>query len=400
MHAILADFCANVAVPEASAEAMRYYKSGNILWIVQWVWMLVIPLLFLFTGFSARLAGFSKKLGKNWFLTICIYVVLFIAIYQVLSLPLDFYSDYVRQHEFGLSNQTFGRWAVNEGKSFLVTALFGVAFIWIFYLLLKKSQRRWWFYCSLVGIGITLFTTMIYPVWIDPLFNHFGPLKDQQLEKNILELASRAGIEEKHVYEVDISKDTKATNAYVTGIGKTRRIVIWDTTLNAFNEQELLFVMGHEMGHYVLHHMWWLMVYMSVLFIAIGYLIYRSAGAILHRHRKRFGFQHLYEIASFPLLFFLLNLFTLLTTPLSNAFSRHFEREADRFGLEITQNNEAAGEAFAKLGSQNLVNPRPGPIYTFWQGSHPAIGERIEFTNSYCPWRTGAPLVYGRYFQD
>lgn len=391
--------CAHVAVPEASTEAMRYYTSGNVLWIIQQAWALVIPLLFLVTGFSGKLGQMAKRWGKNWFFSLLIYLTLFSALVQLLNLPLDFYGDYLRQHDFGLSSQTFGRWFANYGKSALVLVIAAAAFLWIFYLLLKKSPKRWWFYSSLVSIGILFFMMLVQPIWIDPLFNRFGPMKNKQLEKEILALAAKAGISGGRVFEVDKSQDTKMLNAYVVGFGSTNRIVLWDTTIEKMRPDEILFVMGHEMGHYVLNHVWWQMVYFGALSFVLFYAVYKTSEFLLRRYKKRFGFQHVHEIASLPLLLLLLSVFLLLLTPLSNYISRTMEHEADRFGLEITQNNRAAGEAFIALQYQNLANPRPGPIYKFWRSTHPPLGERIEFCNTYCPWKQGKPLEYGKYFQ-
>lgn len=386
--------CANVAVPEATAQAMSYYKSGNILWILSQAWGFIVPLLFLVTGFTGKLEKFSERWGKRWFFVIAIYLVLFSCIYTLLNLPLDFYAGYIREHAYGLSTQSLGRWFDNYGKSLLVTIVGVVAFVWIFYLLLKKSPRRWWLYSSLVSICIAFITMFIQPVWIDPLFNNFGPMKDKKLEKEILAIASRAGIEGGRVFEVDKSQDTNALNAYVVGFGKTNRIVLWDTTIAKMTPDQILFVMGHEMGHYVLNHIWWMLIYFSALSFLIFYLTYISANFLMKRYQKRFGFKHLYNIASLPLLLLLTSIIMFLTSPLSNAISRCMEHEADRFGLEITQNNKAAGEAFLVLQQQNLGNPYPGALYKFWRSSHPPLGERVAFCNSYCPWKRDEPLKY------
>ena len=141
MSLFFAADCAHVIVPEATEQAMRYYNSGNILWMVRQAWELLFPLLLLFTGLSGKLSGLSKKLGRNWFFTIVVFLVLYIAIDTLLSLPLDFYSSYVRGHEYGLSTQTLGRWFENFGKGTLVSVVFAIAFVWIFYLLLQKIKK-------------------------------------------------------------------------------------------------------------------------------------------------------------------------------------------------------------------------------------------------------------------
>ncbi len=397
--AIASQECAQAAVPAATDQAIRYYQSGNVLWIIQQEWSLIVPLLFLLWGLTGKLGTLAEKWGKKWFFSLVIYLAMFLTLYKILNIPLDFYADYIREHAYGLSTQKLGRWLENYGKGILVALLGSCAFIWIFYLLLKKSPRRWWVYSSLTSIGVMFILVFIQPIWIDPLFNRFEPMKDKQLEQQILGLAARAGIEHGRVFEVDKSQDTGTLNAYVVGFGTTNRIVLWDTTIKQMTPDELLFVMGHEMGHYVLNHIWWSIVYFGALSFAMFYLTYKSATFLLHRYHKRFGFKHLYDIASLPLLLLLINLFALLSSPLSNYVSRYMEHEADRFGLEITQNNEAAARAFIALQQKNLAIPYPGTVFTFWRSTHPSLGERIEFCNSYCPWKQHEPLKYAEYFK-
>ncbi len=395
---LLAAQCADVAVPEATEQALAYYQSGNILWLVQQGWALVIPLLLLFSGISGKLSSWIKGWDKSWYATIFFYLVFFLAILSLLNLPLDYYGGYVREHEFGLSNQTFGRWLGNWSKTFLITFIAAAAFIWIFYLVIRKSPNRWWLYASIVSIVITFVSLIVQPIWIDPLFNEFGPMQDKKLEARILKLAEKAGIENSRIYEVDMSQDTRKVNAYVIGVGPVKRIVLWDTTLKKLSSDEVLFVMGHEMGHYVLNHIWWYMLYMSAASFAVFYLVYKSANYLLGRFWRSFRFDRLADIASLPLMIFLIGFYTLLLSPLSNVISRTMERQADRFGLEITKNNKAAAKMFAAATRENLGNPRPGLFYIIWRSDHPPLGERIEFCNSYCPWRQDEPLKYGKYF--
>ena len=397
---MLAEVCAHVAVPEASEKAMSYYKSGNILWILQQIWSFGVPLLFLAWGFTGKLGEISQKWGKNWYFTIVIYLVLYTLISQLLNFPLDVYGDYIRQHAYGLSTQSFGKWLGSYGKETLVSIIGSAAFIWIFYLLLKKSPKRWWFYSSIASIVIMFVMDFVQPILVDPLFHKYGPLQNKQLEQQILDLASKAGIDHGRVYEVNMSEETKMLNAYVTGFGDTKRIVLWDTTLEKMTPREIFFVMGHEMGHYVLHHMWWGLAFYSVLSFIVFYLTYRIANALLKRYRNRFGFNQLSDIASFPLLVLIITVLMFLFTPLTNVFSRHLEHEADRFGLEITKDNQAAGESFLILQKENLGNPRPGGLYKFWRCTHPPIGERIDFFNSYCPWKEGQPLKYADHIRQ
>ncbi len=379
--------CANVIVPEPTAEAMSFYRSGMILWAIRQCWSLILPSFFLATGFSGTLSRFSERLGKNWYSSVAVYLIIFLMLYQFLNLPLDFYASYIRPHSYHLSTEPLSLWLNHYAKGFLLLLASALAFVWMFYLLVKKSPKRWWIYSSLLGIVIGFFLMVIQPIWIDPLFNDFGPMKNKELEQQILELASKASIEGSRVFEVNKSQETNTLNAYVIGFGSTKRIVLWDTLLEKMTAPQVLFVMGHEMGHYALHHMWWLLAYFSALLFAIFYLTSRLASRFIQKFQLCWGFSQLSNIASFPLLILLINALSLLSDPLTNSFSRHLEREADQFSLNLTHNNQAAGEAFVILQQENLGNPNPGWFYTFWRASHPSLKERIEFANYHCPYQ-------------
>lgn len=389
-----------VPVPKATEKAMHYYRSGNVLWWINTIWGLLIPALFLFTGFSATIRNWAQKLGKKWFFVIIIYFAVFAIINFAIAFPLSYYQEYVRQHDYGLSNQTFDKWFGDGLKALSVALIAGAMFLWIPYLLLKKSPRRWWLYTAIVAIPIMFFVMLIAPIWVAPLFNDFGDMKDKQLEAKILALADRAGIEESRVFEVNKSVDTKAVNAYVSGFFDTKRIVLWDTIIAKLDQKELLFVMGHEMGHYVLGHVVTGIFFFSVIILITLYAAYRAAGGLISKFKARFGFDSLADIASLPLLILLINVFSLVIGPITLSFSRYQEHEADRFGLEITKDNHNAAMAFVKLQQENLGNPRPGILFKLWRASHPLLGERIDFCNAYRPWEQGQPLKYEHLFKN
>jgi STE24 endopeptidase len=386
---------APVPVPPPSEKALRFYRSGNVLWAISTVWGLLVPLLLLFTGLSARMRDAARKIGRNWFFTVAIYGVLFTLVTALLSLPLDYYSGFVRTHAYGLSDQTAAKWWGDTIKGLAIGCVAIALLLWFPYLLLRKSPRRWWLYSGLAVIPLLAFGLFITPVWIEPLFNKFGPMQDKALEARILALADRAGIEGSRVYEVNKSVDTKTVNAYVTGFGGTKRIVLWDTILAKLDSPEVLFVMGHEMGHYVLGHTWQLILLGSAIALFGAWVIHRTAGELIARYRARFGFDELADVASLPLMALLFGLVSLVLTPAILAFGRHVEHEADRFGLEITRDNHDCATAFVKLQQENLSVPRPGLLYKLWRSDHPPLGERIDFCNEYHPWDQGQPLRYG-----
>jgi Zn-dependent protease with chaperone function len=388
-----------VAVPEPGEKALRYHRSGNVLWIVGTLWGFAVPAVLLFTGFSARLRTVAQRVGRRWFPTVAIYAILFTIVTFLIDLPLAFYQDFVRQHAYDLSNQTFARWATDAVKALAVGCVAAALLLWIPYLLLRRSPTRWWLYTALAAIPVMFLVMLVVPVWVDPLFNEFGPMKDRNLEARILDLASRAGIEGSRVYEVDKSADTEMVNAYVTGFLNTKRIVLWDTLVAKLDADEVLFVMGHEMGHYVLGHVITTVPFLSFVTLVTLYVAHRLSRGVIARCATRFGFDRLSDVASLPLLILLTNVLGFVITPGVLTFTRHQEREADRFGLEITRNNRAAATSFVKLQQENLAVPRPGPIVTLWRASHPVLGDRIDFANTYHPWREGRSGKYEHLFR-
>jgi STE24 endopeptidase len=390
---------APVPVPEPSEKAMARYRSGVVLWLFDTAWGFIVPAAILLTGFSARMRNWAARVSRKRVLTIAIYFAIFSVVTFLIDLPRAYYEEFAREHAYGLSNQTLSKWFGDSLKSLAVGTVMGALFLWVPYLLLRKSPRRWWLYTAMAAVPFLCLTLLIAPVWIDPLFNTFGPMKNKALEAKILQLADRAGIEGGRVYEVDKSADTNTLNAYVAGVGGTKRIVLWDTIIARLDEPQLLFVMGHEMGHYVLNHIWKELAIFSVLIAVLLYAVHRVAGVVIARQHPRFCFTELSDVASLPLILLLFSLASFVVSPLALGITRHFEHEADRFGLEITRTNRAAAQSFVRLQEDNLANPRPHWIVRLLRASHPTLAERIEFANSYRPWETGQPLTYEHLFR-
>jgi Zn-dependent protease with chaperone function len=375
-----------VTVPEASAAALRYYRSGNVIWAVDQVLGILLPALLLFTGWSARLRTFASSVARGHFYpTLVVYLVLLALLLFVVQLPLTVYVGYVREHAYGLSSQRFSKFATDQLKGLAVGLVIGALVIWVPYLLLARSPTRWWLWTGALALPFFALVLLITPVYIAPLFNKFGPMHDKALEGQVLAVAAQAGVEGARVFEVNKSVDTEKVNAYVTGVGNTKRIVLWDTLLARLTPAETRFVVGHELGHYVLGHVW-INIFVSWALTLLGlFAAHRTAGFLLARFGGRFGFTRLADPASLPLLMLLLGLFSFVIAPAALALSRYHEREADRFGLDLTRDNHAAATAFVALQRQNLAVPRPGLLYKIFRASHPPIGERVDFINAYRP---------------
>jgi STE24 endopeptidase len=390
---------AEIAVPEPSALAVRYHRSGNVLWATATVLDLLLPAALLFTGLSARVRRAAERLARGRrFATIALYAVAYVLIQALVFLPLSWYAGYLRQHAYGLSTETAAAWLGDWAKAVAITVVFSALLLWIPYWLLRISPRRWWLWTGLLTAPLTVLVMIVLPVYIAPLFDEYGRMRDPALEQRIERLAARAGIPDSRIYEVRKSEETRQVNAYVTGFGGTKRIVLWDTLVDRLQPDEVEFVVGHEIGHFVLRHTLTVIVGATLLVTLSLWIVHRVAGWLIARFGRRFGFDRLDDVASLPLLALVGGAVMLAASPAALALSRWQEREADRLGLEITRDNNAAARAFVRLQEDNLAVPRTGLLFRLWRGSHPDLADRIEFANRYRPWLRGQPLRYGDRF--
>jgi len=391
---------AAVAVPQPTEQALRYHRGNTGLWAADTLLGFAVPAALLLTGFSARLRQLAARLGRGrWLPTVALYGALFSTVMSIAYLPLAWYVGFLRQHAYNLSNQSAGQWLGDWAKGVMVGAVVSALTLWVPYLLLRVSPRRWWLWSGLATVPLGVLALLVGPVWIAPLFDDFGPMHDRALEARLLVVAQRAGIEGSRVYEVNKSEDTKLVNAYVTGIGGTKRIVLWDTMLERLEPDEIVFVLAHEMGHFVLHHTLAVILGAALLATLSLFAVHRVAGRLIGRHARRFGFDRVSDVASLPLLVLVGGVVSFLVMPAALAYSRWQEHEADRFALELTRDNHAGAMVFVRLQQENLGVPRPGLLYTLWRGSHPSFGSRVEFANSYRPWDEGRALKYQRLFR-
>lgn len=388
-----------VSLPPISDKAQSLYRTKCMITLLNIILSILIPYLLLYSGFSRKLEGFSRKSGGNWYFSFVIYLALFIVIYNLLSLPLDFYSSFILQHQYGLSNQSIIRWLSNYSLSLILTILEGALVLWIPYLLMRKSPTRWWIYTSIIAFPILAFSFMIEPVVIEPLYYKFQPLQNQQLRQRLTVLTDEVGVKNCNFLQVNMSADTKTMNAYMTGIGNTKRIVLWDNTLNKLSEDEIVFTTAHEMGHYVLGHIWKSML-VTFFFLAITlYVIHLFSNPVLRSQYALLKIKDISNFASLPLIILIINLSMFVIQPIGNAYSRYNEHQADTFALELTRDNKAAVSSFEKLASDSLTIKNPGTLYKLWNYDHPTMAERIAFFESYKPWEQRKPLEFGKYFK-
>ncbi|NLY77553.1 MAG: M48 family metallopeptidase [Tissierellia bacterium] len=368
-----------VEYPDISGKVYDYRKSILKIWAINLLLKFLVPLLLLTTGLAKRIEILAGGNGRGLFLTGIICVVIFSIIDFLIYLPMSFYGGFVLGHRFGLSNQTIYRWLELELKSFALNTIVLALIVWFPYYLMKVSPNRWWLYLGLLAIPAIAFVTFISPTYIDPIFNKYTYLEDEELVKDIGKLLDKAGVGDAEIFQVDKSRDTKTMNAYMTGVFSSKRIVLWDTTINNLERDEVLAVSAHEIGHYVKGHIWKSIILGGLGSLFIMYLLYITSTWILSNSKGNFGFNNLHDLASLPLIILVMNFYMFFANPIMNFASRQMEREADAYEIYLTEDRKAAISAMLKLSEGNLSIPRPSRIYKMWYYTHPPVEERIEF---------------------
>lgn len=372
-----------IEYPNILEKTYDYRKSSLKIWAINLVLKFLVPLLFLTTELSKKIGSFAEGNGRNLFLTGIIYIILFSIIDLLISLPTSFYGEFILKHRYDLSNQTLFRWLELTFKSFALNTVVFSLFIWFPYYLIYRNPTRWWLYLGLLSIPVISFITFISPMYIDPIFNKYTSIEDEELGKEIKQLLRKAGIKDAEMYKVDKSRDTKEMNAYMTGVFKSKRIVLWDTTMEKLDKDEVLSITAHEIGHYIKGHIWKSIILGGLFSIVLMYLVYRTSNWILINSNGVFGFNRLYDIASIPLIILVLNFYMFFANPIINFSSRQMEREADMIEIQLTKNKEAAISTMLKLYEGNLSIPRPSKLFKIWYHSHPTAEERIKFFTEY-----------------
>ena len=367
-----------VKPPVVTPQMLRYSWTRYALYFAGTAYGLLALWGTLASGLSARLRDWAKPLRFSFLQLAGYYALLTLALF-VIEFPLTWYSGYFLEHSYGLSSQGAGAWAGDRAKGLAVDIATTAPILWLLFWLIAKSPRRWafWFWGAL--IPLIAFGIFVAPLVVDPLFNKFTPLPDGPLKTRIEALAAKAGIPNAPIFVVDKSKQTHSTNAYVTGIGSSARIVLWDTTLQRMPEDQIVAVVGHEMGHYVLKHLYWGFLMSVGGLLVLLPLAKAFAGKVAARFGPRWGIHGLTDYAATPILLLTASLFGFFLAPVTNGVSRVIEHQADAYGLEVTGNRPAMARAFVSLSEQNLSDPNPPAFITFWLFTHPPLQERIDF---------------------
>jgi len=382
--------------------AIEYARARHTLYFVGTAWGFVILGLVLALHLAPRYRTWAESATRKRIFQAYLFAPLLLLTIDLLELPVSTYGHRLAV-TYDQSIQPWGSWFWDWTKGELLQfALAGVV-LWILYAVIRRSSRRWWFWFWLASLPMIVFLMFIEPLVIKPLFYDFSPLAAKQpaLVSDIERVVARGGltIPRDRMFEMNASSKLNAVNAYVTGIGASKRVVVWDTTIRKMTTPEILFVFGHEMGHYVLGHIW-----LSIGLAAGGILIslflaYHGMTWALTRWGGRWGIRALDDWASLPVLLLAVSILGFVGDPVSNYFSRVMEHNADIYGLEVIHgivpdSAQAAARGFQKLGEISLDDPNPSPFIEFWLYGHPSIRDRVRFAAEYDPWARGGHTKY------
>jgi Zn-dependent protease with chaperone function len=391
---------ATVPVPDATPAAVAYQHGKDFFFLFDFVFGLAIAALFLATGWAARLRDVAARLsGGRWFWTVSLTVMIYSLLSALIGLPVAWCETFILPHHYGISTETAAHWVKDQATSLAVGGVLTLAVAWIPYLLLRRLPRTWWLWATAALLPLVVLFVAVGPIFITPLFNHFGAMEDKRLESVLRAEALRVGLGDAPIYVMDQSTTSKAPGAYVTGLFGTREIVLFDTLVKSFDEKQIKFVLGHEMKHYLLDDVWKIVGIVGALLLGGFFTVDFLGRFVLRRWGGRFGVGGLQDAASIPLLIAAFSIANFVLTPVLNLQIQSIEHEADRFGLELTQDNDAAASAFVKLQTGALGVPDPGWVQRIWRTDHPTLRDRIEFANNYHPWKDGGKLVYGAYMK-
>jgi STE24 endopeptidase len=382
---------------EKLRQAIAFNKIRVWLEIVGSLWGLVVLWWLLASGAAARVEGWTgEKTKRRWLQGVAFFAILIVVI-VVTALPLNAIWHATSLH-YGISVQGWAGWLGDQGKGLGVSVALGVPVALFFNWIVRRWPRRYWVWLWVISLPLVLMGTFLAPLVLDPIFNKFTPLNANhpRLVVKLEEVVARTGtqIPPTRMFLMNASEKSNGINAYVTGIGSSKRFVMWDTTMDRMPDDEIMFIFGHESGHYVLNH-----IPKGLALTMAGLLLmFWACAQVAEWMVRRFGPRwHVSTVASrtgFLTLVFALSLADFVQTPISNTISRHFEHEADVYGQEaihglVPDPQKTAVSAYNHLGEAWLEDPNPNAFVEFWLDSHPSVQQRAEFAEHYDPWVNG-----------
>jgi STE24 endopeptidase len=388
--------------PDKLAKSKALYDLRGTLRIVGTVWSFAVLIGLLYLGVVARYRDWAEKISGSGFVQGLVLIPLFVLTINLLDMPLDAYQQSISR-EYGLSVQSWSSWFADAVKGECIAIVGSLIWLGLLVWRIRRSPRWWWLQAWLVAMPLLVLVVTLQPYVIDPMFNKFEPLDktNPELVTQIERVTAKGGlnIPRDRMFLMKASEKVTTLNAYVTGFGPSKRVVVWDTTIKSATTPETLFVFGHEMGHYVLNHIVIGLTAAAIgLFIAL-YLLYRLSGWFLNKFGGRWHIRELGDWAALPMIFLVFGILGFIAQPISATVGRTIEHNADVYGLEVTHEinanpRESAAHAFQVLGELSLSYPYPSPLVVFWYYDHPSIPDRVKFAHQYDPWGKGEQPKY------
>jgi STE24 endopeptidase len=367
-----------------SPKVRRYNRIHRWLGLADAVIGFALLVVLLVTGWTGKLRDWAYLgAGQYYFLAVFFYVLMFSVIMKVISAPFDYFG-FRLEHQYQLSNQKLGSWLWDEGKGWLVGLVLGTIFVEIIYGIIRIAPQRWWIIAWAVFIGLFLLMAQLAPVVLFPLFYKFRPLENEVLRERLTKLGERAGTRVRGVYEWKLSEKSKKANAALTGMGSTRRIILSDTLLENYSDDEIEAVLAHELGHHVHRHIL-KGIFMQVAITFFGFWLTNQVLRYAIERKNWFPVldPRLYDFANLPLIILVVTVLGFLLAPALNAISRRHERQADRYAWENIPRIESFISSMQKLADQNLAERTPARWIEVLFHSHPSIGKRVAAAESW-----------------
>jgi STE24 endopeptidase len=361
---------------DARARSDAYFEGGY--WLLLWNFLagVAVALILLNFRWSAAMRNLAERLSRRRFIQTFVYWVQYLILTTVLVFPLTVYEGFFREHKYGLATQTFGPWMLDQAKAVLLGLVLGGLLVVALFAIVRRLQRTWWIWGAVATTAFAVFGMLITPVFIVPVFNTVTRLNDARVTEPILRMARANGIPAHDVYEVDDSRQTTRMSANVSGFGSTMRITLNDNLLNRGSLEEIEAVTGHEMGHYVLNHIYKMLIFFFIVIVAAFWYLRWALDWTLQRWGDRWRIRGIGDPAVLPLVVLLVSIFGFVMTPVTNTYSRVQEQEADIFGLNASRQPDGFAQAAVHLAEYRKMSPGRLEEWIFYD--HPSGRNRIH----------------------
>jgi STE24 endopeptidase len=383
--------------PDKLQRAIEYAHSAYTLHFASELWAILILGAIVALGLSAKFRNWAEAASPRRFIQALVFIPLLLVTNDLLYLPANIYGQHL-ELKFDQSIQSWPSWFWDWTKTEFIALVCAVPLAWLLFAVIRRSPRRWWLYFWLATLPIIVTVMYLEPMVIEPMFYRFEPLQSTQpaLVRQLETLVARGGlaIPPDRMFEMKASEKLNSLNAYVSGFGGSKRVVVWDTTLQKLTTPEILFVFGHEMGHYVLNHIRNSLFWLALLLLVLLFLGSHLIRWIIARRGSQWQIRDTADWAALPLMLLIVAILSPLSEPAVNGYSRWQEHQADVYGLEITHgivpdSAAVAAHSFQVMGEIGLDEPNPNHFIEFWLFSHPSTADRLTFAETYNPWLTG-----------